>query len=106
MNLGLSADEFWQTTPAEYNGFCRALAKRRDSEVDLARAASYWTEALARTKRLPDFKGWMNPPKPARHLDGEEAARRLAEHEDDVARSRDLRAKRKAKTEEGQRADG
>ena len=32
------------------------------------KASAYWAESLARTKRLPDFDKWLNPPKPARVL--------------------------------------
>ncbi len=78
------------------------FSKKRDAEVDLARAAAYWTEALARTKRLPDFKGWMNPPKPARSLDGEEADRRLQEHLEDVALVERLSAEAEAKKDKGE----
>ena len=49
------------------------------------KAAAYWSESLARTKRLPDFDKWLNPPKPARVLKGKEAEKRLQEHEEDVA---------------------
>lgn len=70
------------------------LAKKKESEVDLLKASAYWSEMLARTKRLPEFDRWMNPPKPARALKGEEAATRLREHEEDVAMIQSLMAQK------------
>jgi hypothetical protein len=56
---------------------------------------------------LPDFQNWINPPKPARALKGEEAERRKAEHEADVAMMENLIAKsEQAKSEEGSSVDG
>ena len=36
---------------------------------------------LSRAGRFPSFDEWMNPPKPARALKGEEAKERAAEFE-------------------------
>jgi len=56
---------------------------------------------------LPDFKNWINPPKPARALKGEEAERRKAEHDADVAMIESLIAKsEQAKSEQGSSVDG
>tara|TARA_R110000765_G_scaffold329297_3_gene420173 strand:- start:154 stop:432 length:279 start_codon:yes stop_codon:yes gene_type:complete len=87
-------------TPAEFNGFSAILAKKREAEVELMKASAYWAESLARTKRLPDFDKWLNPPKPARVLKGKEAEKRLQEHNDDVAMIEGLMAAKK-KNEEG-----
>jgi hypothetical protein len=81
----LSVDAFWALTPSEFNGFSAVFAKKREAEIELMKAAAYWSESLARTKRLPDFDKWLNPPKPARVLKGKEAEKRLQEHEEDVA---------------------
>lgn len=86
-------------TPAEFNGFSAILAKKRDSEIELMKASAYWSESLARTKRLPDFDKWLNPPKPARALKGKEAEKRLQEHEQDVAMIERLMAEKKKKEE-------
>lgn len=63
------------------------------------KASAYWSESLARTKRLPDFDKWLNPPKPARALKGKEAEKRLQEHEQDVAMIERLMAEKKKKEE-------
>lgn len=63
------------------------------------KASAYWSESLARTKRLPDFDKWLNPPKPARALKGKEAEKRLREHEQDVAMIERLMAEKKKKEE-------
>jgi hypothetical protein len=102
----MSVEEFWSVTPAEFNGFASALARKRDSDIELSKAAAYWTEALHRTKRLPDFDRWMKPPKPARSLTGDEAARRLQEHKDDTAMVMGLLASKSDKDEEGHQGDG
>ncbi len=64
------------------------------------KASAYWSESLARTKRLPDFDKWLNPPKPARPLSGEEAEIKLKEHEEMLERSQSVRARAKKKKEE------
>ena len=61
------------------------------------KASAYWSESLARTKRLPDFDKWLNPPKPARVLKGKEAEKRLQEHEQDVAMIQRLMTEKKKK---------
>lgn len=93
-------------TPAEFNGFSRTLAKKRDSEVNLTKASVYWAESLARTKKLPGFDQWMNPPKPARALTGDEAEKRLAEHREDVAMIEGLMAAKAKEEEERHKSDG
>jgi hypothetical protein len=93
----LSVDAFWALTPAEFNGFSAILAKKREAEVELMKASAYWSESLARTKRLPDFDKWLNPPKPARVLKGKEAEKRLQEHEQDVAMIQRLMTEKKKK---------
>jgi len=100
-------DAFWRLTPAELNALSSEYGKKQKAEFETLRASVYWAESLARTKRLPDFKNWINPPKPARALKGEEAERRKAEHEADVAMMENLIAKsEQAKSEEGSSVDG
>jgi len=94
-------------TPAELNALSSEYGKKQKSEFETLRASVYWAESLARTKRLPDFRSWISPPKPARNLTGEEAALRLEEHENDVALAISLRNRRDAaKNEEGSSVDG
>jgi hypothetical protein len=92
-------------TPSEFNSLSEVYNRKQETEVDLVKASAYWAESLARTKRLPNFEQWMNPPKPARPLSDEEAAIRFNEHEDMIARSKAARARGKM-TEEGQPSDG
>ena len=100
-------DAFWRLTPAELNALSSEYGKKQKTEFETLRASVYWAESLARTKRLPDFHNWINPPKPARALKGEEAERRTAEHEADVAMMENLIAKsEQAKSEEGSSVDG
>jgi len=73
--------------------------KNQRAEVDLAKASAYWSESLSRTKRLPSYESWLNPPKPARNLTGDELEQRQSEHEADVEMMRKLMAE-KAKGEE------
>lgn len=49
--------------------------------MELAKASSYWVAVLSRAKTIPSFENWMNPPKPARPLYGEEAETRHREFE-------------------------
>lgn len=91
MNLGLSFDDFWAVTPAEFNRLAEAFRKKRELEIDVAKASAYWVESLARTKRLPEFSSWMKPPRPARTLKGKELEDRHREHEEDVERWKSLR---------------
>ena len=97
-------------TPAELNSLSSEYGKKQKSEFETLRASVYWAESLARTKRLPNFKNWINPPKPARALKGKEAEIRKAEHEVNVALIEGLIAKsekaKKAKNEEGSSVDG
>ena len=81
-------------TPAEFNGLSEVYNRKQKTEVDLVKASVYWAESLARSKRLPKFERWMNPPKPARALKGEEAETRLREHEEDVAMIESLMAQK------------
>jgi len=94
-------DSFWSLTPAEFNQLSAAFGKKRNAEVDLEKASAYWAETLARTKRLPDFKAWMNPPKPARVLKGKEAENRLREHRADVMMIERMMAEKAKPKEEG-----
>ena len=100
----MSDEEFWKLTPSEFNSLSEVYNRKQKTEVDLVKASAYWAESLARTKRLPDFERWMNPPKPARVLKGKEAEKRLQEHKEDVAMIERMMAD-KAK-EEGQLNDG
>lgn len=89
------------------NSLSGAYGKKCKTDFETLRASVYWAESLARTKRLPDFQSWIHPPKPARALTGEEAERRKAEHEEDVAMMENLIAKsEQAKSEEGSSVDG
>lgn len=104
IHLGISDDEFWRLTPAEFNGLSDTYGKKQRVEVDLVKASAYWVESLHRTKRLPEFERWMNPPKPARALKGKEAEKRLQQHQKDSAMIHELLvAKAKA---EGDQGDG
>jgi hypothetical protein len=89
------------------NSLSGAYGKKCKTDFETLRASVYWAESLARTKRLPDFQNWINPPKPARALKGEEAERRKAEHDADVAMIESLIAKsEQAKSEQGSSVDG
>jgi hypothetical protein len=81
----LKFDEFWSLTPAELNSLSVAYGKKRDSEFQLLRASAYWSESLSRTKRLPGYENWINPPKESRALSGEEAETRRIEHEENIS---------------------
>lgn len=89
-------DDFWKLTPAEFNGLAEFFGNNQKSEVQLVKAASYWTESLSRMKRMPTFDKWLDPPKPARSLTGEEADKRLEEHLEDVALIEGLKAERES----------
>ena len=86
--MGWSEELFWSTTPAELNQAAREYGKVKQEEAELAKSAAYWTAALARAKDIPSYDHWMNPPKPARVLEGEEAAQRQQEHDELEARMR------------------
>jgi len=80
-------------TPNEFNEAMRAHADLRRDEVQLVRAAAYWSAALSRAKNPPTFKAWMNPEgDEPRILEAEEAERRAREHAEDVAAFERLRA--------------
>ena len=87
-------------TPSEFNDLSETYDKTQRGEVELAKASAYWTAALSRTKKLPNFDSWMNPPKPARALTGEEAELRERQHQEDVATLMELKAKHKAAMEQ------
>ena len=53
---GLKTDEFWDMTFVEFEIWCKAFAKKQKQEVDLCIMNAYMTEALHRTKKLPDIE--------------------------------------------------
>lgn len=98
--MGLTEEQFWKTTPAEYNSFVGEHLKAEKSKVELARATAYWTAVLGRVKDMPSFDRWMSPPKPAKALVGDEAEEKRRDFEEIVALHDRMR---RAKEEE---ADG
>ncbi len=68
-------------TPAEFNQYAAEYGSVQERAVEIAKASSYWSAMLSRAGRFPSFDEWMNPPKPARALKGEEAKERAAEFE-------------------------
>jgi hypothetical protein len=61
---------------------------------------AYWTASLSRSGKLPNFDNWMNPPKPARGLKGDEADERRRQHDEDVARIEEMLAAQREKKEQ------
>ena len=72
--------DFWALTPRETAEVLEARAWMAEQEQTRMLATAWWTVALGRTKRLPELKRLLTPPK-ARALRGEELQRRQAEHE-------------------------
>lgn len=81
-------------TPAEFNEYAAEYGTVQQHAFETAKAASYWTAVLGRAERLPSFEDWMNPPKPLRNLEGDEAEERLAEHNLLVKRFAKLKAEK------------
>lgn len=56
MSVGVSRAEFWTMSPREYLQSMKAEGKKAKRRQDDRKELAWWTENLARHKRLPSLK--------------------------------------------------
>ncbi len=91
IELGLTIEGFWASTPREIALCARARARRAATRTRRALAIAWHAAAFQRVERLPPLEEVLRPPR--NDATGEDLQRRAREHREIVARMNEAKAK-------------